>query len=158
MPPRMTAAQLRKTPVGAANRQALESLPQPGSQMPLVMWLPMLPPSVNHLYRPGRQHGQRVLTEDARTFRALVIRDVTCQAQREGWVVPPGDLQVTIRLTFGSRARMDIDNRIKAALDAVALALGFDDQRVARLVVERVGVDPKRPACEITIQALGSSS
>ena len=120
---------------------------------PLVIWLPLLPPTVNHLYRPGPRRGQRVLSDEARAFRAYVVSEVALQARHEGWSVPDGDLWITIRLTFGSRARMDIDNRVKAALDAVALALGFDDCRVARLVVERVGIDPKRPACEITIQA-----
>jgi Holliday junction resolvase RusA-like endonuclease len=120
---------------------------------PLVIWLPLLPPSINHLYRPGPRRGQRVLSDEARAFRAYVVSEVALQARHEGWSVPDGDLWITIRLTFGSRARMDIDNRVKAALDAVALALAFDDCRVARLVVERVGIDPKRPACEITIQA-----
>ena len=88
---------------------------------PLVIWLPLLPPSINHLYRPGPRRGQRVLSDEARAFRAYVVSEVALQARHEGWSVPDGDLWITIRLTFGSRARMDIDNRVKAALDAVGV-------------------------------------
>ena len=76
-------------------------------------------------------------------------------ARLTGWQVPSGRLQLTMLLTFGTRAtRVDIDNRIKTGLDALALALGFDDSRVDRIVIERVGVDPKRPLCEMILEAL----
>lgn len=47
-----------------------------------------------------------------------------------------------------------IDNRAKSAIDALALALGFDDSRVEDIRIRRVGVDPKRPLCEMILEAL----
>ena len=62
---------------------------------PLVIWLPLLPPSINHLYRPGPRRGQRVLSDEARAFRAYVVSEVALQARHEGWSVPDGDLWIT---------------------------------------------------------------
>lgn len=109
----------------------------------------MLPPTVNHMYL-ARRDGGKALTDEAYTFRALVGL-----ALRSAPPVPQdGDLAVTLRLTFPDRRRTDIDNRAKAAIDALALALGFDDRRVARLVVERAGYAKGAPACELVLEVL----
>lgn len=92
-----------------------------------TLQLPMLPPTVNHMYR-NTNRGGKVLTDEAQTFRqevALAMR---------GQSAPDGLLACTVQLTFGRRKgrtrRLDADNRIKALADAVALALGFDDSRI----------------------------
>jgi len=122
---------------------------------PLTVIVPMLPPTVNHMYAPNRD-GSKRLTDEARAFREAVLLEARSTANLTGWRVPDGRLKVAIKLTFGSKARTDIDNRAKAAIDAVALALGFDDARIDRVVIERIGVDPKRPLCELILAPFDS--
>lgn len=120
----------------------------------LTVIVPILPPSANHAYRPNGRGG-KLLTDEHTAFRLYVMAEARATARLCGWVLPGGRLQLTMRLTFGTqRARVDIDNRIKTGLDALALALGFDDSRVDRIVIERVGVDPKRPLCEMILEAI----
>jgi Holliday junction resolvase RusA-like endonuclease len=57
-------------------------------------------------------------------------------------------------LTFGDKRNQDIDNRIKSALDALALALGFDDNCIDRIVIERAGYARGCPRCELILEAL----
>lgn len=116
----------------------------------VVIWIPLLPPSVNHMYvNDGR--GGKVLGEAARTFRALVTAEVAALGSPR---LARGPLELILRLTYGTRRRTDIDNRIKAALDALALALDFDDARVARIEVLHAGYATGRPACEMVIGVL----
>jgi hypothetical protein len=35
----------------------------------------------------------------------------------------------------------------------LAIALGFDDTRIDRLVVERVGIDKGKPLCEMVLMS-----
>jgi len=95
--------------------------------------------------------GGKALSEEAETFRKLVLADVLHAPVRPE--VPDGPLALTMRLMFSNNRRQDIDNRIKAGLDAIALALRFDDCRIARITIERVGVDRGRPWCELIIEA-----
>jgi Holliday junction resolvase RusA-like endonuclease len=89
--------------------------------------LPLLPPSMNHMYRPNGRGG-KLLTDEAVTFREEVA------VALRGRGAPAGLLACTVRLTFGRRSgrtrRVDADNRIKALADALALALGFDDSQI----------------------------
>ncbi len=119
----------------------------------LVVIVPMLPPSVNHYYLLNK-NGSRRLSDEARAFREYAGLEARSTASLMGWRVPAGRLKLTLLLTFGSRRKTDIDNRIKAGLDALALALGFDDSRVDRIEVERVGVEPGRPLCEMILEGL----
>lgn len=119
---------------------------------PLIVIVPLLPPSVNHMYASNRD-GSKRLTQEALTFRQAVAAEARSTANLTGWRVPDGRLKLAIKLTFGSRARQDIDNRAKSAIDALALALGFDDVRIDRVVIERIGVEPRRPLCELILAA-----
>lgn len=111
--------------------------------------LPGLPPTVNHMYVGTRGGGK------ALSAAALAYRKEVWAACGVGPRVPAeGALALTLRLTYGDRRRTDIDNRVKAALDALAAALGFDDSRVGRLVVERAGYVRGRPACELVLEVL----
>jgi Holliday junction resolvase RusA-like endonuclease len=117
---------------------------------PLTVIVPMLPPSVNHMYLANRKGGKR-LSDEALTFRALVdkeIRDITVDT---GCRLPDGPLEFRVYLTFENRRNADIDNRLKAAVDAVALALGFNDARIDRIVAERAGVEKGKPLCEMVL-------
>lgn len=116
---------------------------------PLTITLDMLPPSVNHMYKTGKG-GARFLTDEAVTFRELAIIQARAAAGRAGWQAPER-LAFHLRLTFPNRRQMDIDNRIKSALDACALALDFNDSRVDCVIAERVGIRPGRPECQMII-------
>jgi Holliday junction resolvase RusA-like endonuclease len=115
---------------------------------PITIFVPALPPTSNHMYIALRGGG-KALSEQAMTFRALVLTDVLCNSPRPQ--VPDGPLALTVRLMFDNNRRSDLDNRLKAAIDAAALALRFDDSRISRITAERVGVDRGRPWCEIII-------
>ena len=120
----------------------------------LTIIIPALPPSVNHMYTPNGRGG-KVLSQEARAFREQVILEARSTANAQGWRVPTGGLQFGVKLTFPNKKISDIDNRIKAAIDAVALAFGFNDTRIERIIVERVGVEPGRPLCELLIAPMG---
>ena len=141
--PKRTKAS-KDTPKPAEVRRSVPSTAR------IVVWVAALPPTVNHLYI-NNGNGGKVLGDGARLFRQLVA--VACQFG--GYTsAPDGDLVLTVRLTFPDKRRSDLDNRLKACQDALALALGFDDARIARLTVERAGYDKGRPACEMVLEVL----
>lgn len=96
----------------------------------------LLPPTVNHMYISiGR--GRKALSAESITWRTTAIVAVKNAAQLANWKLPSGPLVFTLELTRGDKRKYDGDNRIKAALDAVALALDFDDERVARTICDK---------------------
>jgi Holliday junction resolvase RusA-like endonuclease len=118
---------------------------------PLTIIVPLLPPTANHAWLPNGRGGKRISPEyDA--FRIIVMAEARETARLTGWTLPDGGLQLTLLLTFDTRRKSDIDNRVKCSLDSLALALGFDDSRIDRIVIERVGVDPKRPLTEMILE------
>ena len=128
----------------------------------LTVILPILPPSVNHLYvaaprsrKGGGRYMGKELSPAAVLFRDTAINEARTVAAHQRYTVPAGALELTLRLTFGDRRNQDIDNRAKAAIDALALALGFDDSRIDRVVIERAGYEAKRPLCEMTLAKMG---
>ena len=138
--PRKRAKPSQTTPALAAAR----------TTAPVRLWVAALPPTVNHMYvNNGR--GGKVLGDGALLFRQLVA--VACQLGGYS-EAPAGDLALTVRLVFPDKRRCDLDNRLKAAQDALALALGFDDSRITRVVAERAGYDKGRPACELLLEVL----
>lgn len=115
----------------------------------LVLTIP-LPPSVNHIWRTG--NGRHYRSEKYVKF-----------AQAVGWAVIEAGrprlgtarLEVEITLFPATRATQDIDNRIKATLDALMHAGVFqDDSQVDVLIVNR-GPLRKGGAAEIRIGLLG---
>lgn len=134
------------------NRDVISGMPRRAEPRVarLSVFVRMLPPTVNH-YRLPNGRGGVYLSEEVTTFRLLVLAACRAVGAR---VAPDCRLALTIRLTFPNRRRSDIDNRAKAALDALALALDFDDARIDRLLVERVGYDTGRPACELVLEVL----
>jgi crossover junction endodeoxyribonuclease RusA len=73
------------------------------------------PPSGNHIYRAG-ENGMRRLTDRAKAYR-LAVRNV-CMALRVG-APYTGRLAVAITLYCPDRRARDIDNPVKAILDAL---------------------------------------
>jgi Holliday junction resolvase RusA-like endonuclease len=119
---------------------------------PLTITLDMLPPSVNHMYATSKG-GQKFLTAEATLFRELAILQARAAAGRAGWQAPER-LAFHLRLWFPNRRQTDIDNRIKSALDACALALGFNDSRVDCVIAERVGIRPGRAECQMILMEM----
>lgn len=115
---------------------------------PLIVTVAGLPPTVNHLYVTARG-GRRVLTEAARAWYDAAIPAIREGAR--GYAVPPGYLRLSIVLYHLPRSR-DIDNALKAAQDALARALGFDDKRIDVLTVARGVGKPARTV--YTLEAL----
>lgn len=108
-----------------------------------------LPPTVNHMYITCRG-GKKALGPEAERFRRLVLEQTTgTQLQ-----VPDGPVALTVRLWFGDRRRADLDNRLKAAIDALALALRFDDSRIHEIHARREGCEPGRPRCELVLEGV----
>lgn len=99
---------------------------------PLTLTLPF-PPTVNHSTMPDG-FGGRYLTPDHRAFRSAV-----------DWIVSrrelkplTGRLRVEIELFPADRRKWDIDNRIKAVLDALQHAgLFADDECIDQLEITR---------------------
>jgi len=116
----------------------------------LIVIVPCLPPTANHMYRPNGRGG-RLLTDEAKAFRVVLGAAARQAARLAGWQMPSGPLRLAILLTFDDRRKADIDNRCKAALDALAIALEFDDARVDEILIRRVGVEPRRPRCELIL-------
>lgn len=119
---------------------------------PLTIILDVLPPSVNHMYRTSKR-GAKYLTEEAQLFRDMAIVEARAAAGRAGWHAPDR-IAFHLRITFPNNRQTDIDNRIKSALDACALALGFNDSRVDCVIAERVGVVKGRPGCEMILMEM----
>ncbi len=92
----------------------------------------MLPPSTNHMYISTRRG--KALSAKAIEWRTTAIIAIKNAAQLAEWKLPDGPLCFEMELGRRDKRRYDADNRIKAALDAVAIALDFDDERVCRIV------------------------
>jgi len=116
----------------------------------LTVIVPILPPTVNHMYRSAG-NGRKVLTDEVHAFRKHVWAEATETARLTGWTLPDGALELHMFITYGNKRNTDIDNRIKSAVDALAIALGFNDARIDRLVVERAGIEKDRPLCEMVL-------
>ncbi|WP_345318290.1 RusA family crossover junction endodeoxyribonuclease [Novipirellula rosea] len=91
------------------------------------------PPSINHYWR---HVGQRVLiSKKGREYRA----EVSGLLNRKRVEPLVGPLSVDIELHMPDRRRRDIDNVLKAMLDALQWGGAFlDDNQVMRLAIEKV--------------------
>ena len=102
----------------------------------MARWLLPWPPSVNHMYaRTASGHVR--LTDEARAYREEVIVRVRQSSQPAPDLTGPLRVEVVL---WGRAGRWDIDNPLKAAMDALFLALGSDDSGVCELeVVKFIG-------------------
>jgi Holliday junction resolvase RusA-like endonuclease len=125
--------------------------------LPLRLTVP-LPPSTNNLYTRGRGHGRRVLTDVARAYKEEVALLAIVTSRAIQWRYSKGErLAFSLVLHFPNRRRHDLDNALKAPLDALAAALGFDDSCIDRITVERGEVDKANPRGELTLEKLSGA-
>lgn len=106
------------------------------------------PPSLNHMYR--RYGKQTVLSGEARAYKqeaAILSREIIDEPLT-------GRLSVTIRL-YRPAARGDIDNYLKALLDALNGILWQDDRQIVELHVYKL-LDREDPHAQLEIRTLGS--
>lgn len=95
--------------------------------------MPTTPPSVNHYWgvRAVKGIAQQYLTKEAKSFRQLVALYVKNK---------PTDkrLMIDVEFCFTDRRRRDIDNYLKALLDALVKAgLCVDDEQFDVIQVKR---------------------
>jgi crossover junction endodeoxyribonuclease RusA len=105
----------------------------------LTFTVPAWPPSVNHLY--GRRGPRTFKTAAGKNWQALAILAIR---QAKGWPLPtiaadfprPAELAIAITIagTPGRGRRRDLDNFLKATLDAITAARIWDDDSQARTI------------------------
>lgn len=113
-------------------------------------------PSINHYYtvvllpkkkahpRDIPYRGVNIIDKVGKAFRARVC-DLIAQLAAHGTVTAPtaARLRVTVDLYAPTRARIDIDNRLKALLDALTKAgVWGDDSLIDELTARRCAVVP----------------
>ncbi len=123
------------------------------------------PPSVNHLWR--RVGNKTLLSVAARRYRKAVLDGVMSARQpgqalavgTTGWYLPlVGRLAVSLTMTPPDHQRRDVDNCLKAVLDALTHAgVWRDDAQIDRLLIERAAPCPEAPKLTAVIAVFGRS-
>ncbi|HAN99482.1 MAG TPA: hypothetical protein DCQ98_19585 [Planctomycetaceae bacterium] len=92
------------------------------------------PPSVNHYWR--RVGARTLVSRTGRAYRATIVALLRDRA------APPLQERLTVEIEVHppDRRRRDLDNLLKALIDALAHAgLYADDSQIDRLLIERRG-------------------
>ena len=123
-----------------------------------------LPPSANHIWR--RAGDRIVLSVQSRRYREAVSRIVFAERGKNGALSVAktglyfpllGCLEVTLLLVPKTALRRDLDNGLKAVLDALTHAgLWRDDSQVDELHAFRATPDPKEPRLIVVVSVLES--
>lgn len=94
-----------------------------------------LPPTVNHLYRTSR-NGIRYKTPQGKEWQNTTAAIIAmAKTNRKPY---SGDVALEVLFQTADRRRWDLDNRVKALQDCLAMAgVIEDDRQIQRLHVER---------------------
>lgn len=113
----------------------------------LAIELPF-PPSVNRIWRTVA--GRTLLSAEGRTYR----RRVAVEFMRPS-VIRFGATPVTVSIAawMPDRRRRDLDNLLKAALDALTHAGCWDDDsQIEDLSIRRAGFAPDNPRLSVVVR------
>lgn len=106
------------------------------------------PPSVNRYWRQFQ--GRVLIAAGGRRYRTDVELVVMLTKAQTFGAAP---VDVEIAAWFPDRRRRDIDNVLKAPLDALTHAgVWQDDSQIQSLSIRRAGIDQAKPRLEITIK------
>ena len=113
------------------------------------------PPSVNDYWKPAKQGGMRISAK-GKAFRTNV--EAVIFDELRGWKTMTGRLRVKILATMPDRRPRDIDNLLKALLDALEHCRVFEnDSQVDSLRIDRGAVEkPGHVVVEITQDPQGA--
>lgn len=103
------------------------------------------PPSVNHYYG-STKNGRRYLPAKVHEFRALVFAAYRTAYPSATPLVGTVHLHLTLRPP--DKRKRDIDNPLKALLDALTMARVWDDDsQIKGLSIEMLAPIKGKPAC-----------
>lgn len=105
------------------------------------------PPSVNNMYG-NRRNGGRILTQAGYRFKSDVAAIATIS--RSGYF--EGEVRVSANV-YRARKSGDLDNRLKAVLDALTGVCWKDDDQVVEIHAYRYD-DKSNPRVEVQITAI----
>lgn len=105
------------------------------------------PPSVNRYWRTFR--GRMLISADGRTYRQAAV-GAALAGDRFG----TAKVRVSIDAWLPDNRRRDVDNLLKAPLDALCHAGVYDDDsQIVELSIRRAGLDKANPRLEIRLEA-----
>lgn len=117
--------------------------------MTILLTLPW-PPSVNSYWRSFQ--GRVLIAASGRRYRMDVELVMRMSGHRG---VGPSPVCVDIQAWFPDLRRRDIDNVLKAPLDALTTAgMWDDDSQIVALSIRRAGLDRARPRLEIMVEEI----
>ena len=130
--------------VGAANFKGAVGATL-GSAAPYLAgrWITLpMGPTVNHYYvvgtkEKGREKWGKFLGRDVMVYRRIVYYELRKLTKGPIAIIPP-PLHVEVELSFPTKAKNDLDNRMKGLLDALRIAGLFkDDSEIDELYIRR---------------------
>jgi crossover junction endodeoxyribonuclease RusA len=115
------------------------------------------PPSVNRLWRQFK--GRTILSAEGRKYRKAVADSLYVAKYQHGDVMAtwgcPDAFSVHIKAFMPDARRRDLDNLLKASLDALThTGLWEDDSQIKRLTIEHCGIDRDNPRLEVGVSTL----